>query len=292
MTTLHTLLATYHSTAALKLGAIESPLLRFDFADVKQANTGFKSLVRDQRFDVGELAIVTFLQAKAFGTPYVLMPAVVVGRSQHGCLLFNPARGDLDPRQLAGRRVGVRAYTQTTGAWVRGILEQDFGVDFKRVRWITTEEPHVREYQDPPWVERVTTGKGLEQMLNDGDVDAAIFGNDIPGAPLRPLIPDADKAATDWAGRHGGVPINHMLVVRDSIARAQPEIVREVFRLLLASRDAAGAAASHDGLRYGVESIRATLELIIDYSLHQQLIPRRLTVDELFDDTTRALTRA
>lgn len=292
MTTLKTLLATYPTTAALKRGDVDSPMVRFDFADVKHAHAGFKPLVREQKFDVGELAIITFLQARAFGKPYVLLPAVVVGRGQHGCLLHNPARGDLHPSQIDGRRIGVRAYTQTTGAWLRGILQHEFGVDFKRVRWVTTEEPHVREYQDPPWVERIETGKSLEQMLIDGDVDAAIFGNEVPGPPLRAVIPNADTAAERWSHRHGGVPINHMLVIRESISRTQPEIVREVFRLIVASADATAAGARPAGIRFGVEAIRSTLELIIECAVHQQLIPRRLSVDELFDDTTRALTPA
>lgn len=286
MTTLHTLLATYPTTAALTSGEIASPLLSFEFATVRHAHMGFKPLVRDLAYDIGELAIVTFLQAKAFGTPYVLMPVVVVGRSQHGCMLYNPARGVLHPSQLAGRRVGVRAYTQTTGAWLRGILRADFGLDFRRVRWVTLEEPHVRDYQDPPWVERLQTTKSLEQLLLDGDVDAAIFGNEVPGAPLEPIIPNTDTAARQWARQHGGMPINHMLVVRGSISREQPEIVREVFRLFRAS---AALAGMQERSRFGVEAMRPTLELIIAYAVDQQLIPRRLSVDELFDDTTRAL---
>ena len=151
--TLQTLLATYPNTAALKNGQLTSPLVNYAFADVKTANKAFKSLVREQKFDLGELAIVTFLQAKAFGKPYVLMPAVVVARGQHHTIFYNPDRGHLTPPDLHGRRVGVRAYTQTTGAWVRGFLEEEHGVDFKRVQWVTFEDPHVAEFVDPPWVQ-------------------------------------------------------------------------------------------------------------------------------------------
>jgi 4,5-dihydroxyphthalate decarboxylase len=290
--TLHTLLATYPTTAALKRGEVGSPLVHLDFADVRQANTAFKALVRDEKFDVGELAIVTYLQAKAFGTAYALLPVVVVGRSQHHSLLYNPARGHLDPADLANRRVGVRAYTQTTGAWVRAILEQDHGVDFTRVRWVTFEEPHLREFRDPPWVERAPAGKSLQQMLVDGELDAAIFGNEVPGAPLQPLIPDADAAAAAWAALHGGTPINHMMVIRKSIATSRPEIVGELYRLLLESRNAAGGSADHQAIRFGVENNRHTLELIIEYSVRQGLIPRRMSVDELFDETAHALEAA
>lgn len=289
---LHTLLATYPNTVALKQGRLHSSSVRFDFADVRLANTAFKSLVRDQKFDVGELAIVTYLQAKTFGTPYVLLPAVVMGRRQHQAIMYDASRGHLAPGDLNGRRVGVRAYSQTTGAWLRGILEEDYGVDFTRVRWVTFEEPHLQEYRNPPWVERAPEGATLVQMLLDGEIDAAIFGNEVPDAPLTRLIPDADEAARTWAARREMAPINHMVVVRQSIARNQPDVVQEVYRLLLESRNASPDGADQDAVRFGVEPNRRSLELIIEYAVRQQLIPRRFTVDELFDDTTRALGAA
>src|ERR1700732_270140 len=82
------------------------------------------------------------------------MPAVAVARGQHHTIFFNPERGHLNPGDLNGRKVGVRAYTQTTGAWVRGFLQEDYGVDFQRVQWITFEDPHIAEFTDPPWVQR------------------------------------------------------------------------------------------------------------------------------------------
>ena len=287
--TLQTLLATNPNTAALKSGQLASPLVNFAFADVKTANKAFKALVREQKFDLGELAIVTFLQAKAFGKPYVLMPAVAVARGQHHTIFYNPDRGHLTPSDLPGLRVGVRAYTQTTGAWVRGFLEEEHGVDFKRVQWVTFEDPHVAEFVDPPWVERAPAGKELLQMLRDGEIDAAIFGSENPEDGVKPLIPDADTAAKRWAASHGGVPINHMMVVKESLTHSRPDVVREVQRLLQESRKANPAGRTDGALRYGVEAVRKSLETIIHYSERQGLIPRRFAVDELFNDVTRTL---
>jgi 4,5-dihydroxyphthalate decarboxylase len=287
--TLHTLLADYPSTAALRQGSISSPLVDFDFADVKVSNTAFKPLVREQKFDVAELAMVTYLQAKTYGKPYMLLPAVVVGRDQHHTIVYNPERGNLDPGDLHGRRIGVRAYTQTTGTWVRGILQDDYGLDIRKVRWVTFEDPHLAEYRDPEWVERAPAGKELLQMLLDGELDAAIFGSKMPDGNLKPLIPEPKIAARKWAERHGGVPVNHMVVVKESIARSRPDIVREVYRLLRESRDAAPAGTNLDAFRFGIESNRKSLETIINYAVRQELIPRRFTVDELFDDLTRSL---
>ena len=286
--TLSTLLATNPNTAAVKDGSLSSPLVHFDFAEVKTANKLFKELVREQKYDLGELAIVTFLQAKAFGKPYILMPATIVARGQHHTIFYNPSCGHLNPGDLNGKRVGVRAYTQTTGAWLRGILEEDYGVDFKTIRWITFEDPHVAEFVDPEWVERAPEGKELLQMLQDGEIDAAIFGSENPEG-LTPLIPDAAAAAQNWAERHGGIPINHMMVVKESIAKSRPDVIREVYRLLKESAAAAPPSKNPGALRFGAEAVRKSLETIIGYSERQGLIPRRFTVDELFNDVARSL---
>lgn len=283
-TKLFTLLGNYPNTLALKKGDVKSDLVDFDFADVKVSNTAFKPLVREAKFDVAELAIVTFLQAKTYGKPYVLIPATVLGRGQHHTIAYSPERGELKPSDLAGKRVGVRAYTQTTGAWVRGFLADDYGVDTAEVRWVTFEDPHLAEYKDPDFVTRAGEGKTLVQMLLDGELDAAIVGDALPDPRLKPLIPDADAVARRWAQTHGGVPINHMMVVRGAIAKSRPDIVQEIYRLLQESRRAAPPPAGGllDPWRFGVEENRRSLEIVIDYSLRQKLVPRKFSVDELF----------
>ena len=283
-TKLFTLLGNYPNTLPLKKGDVKSDLVDFDFDDVKVSNTAFKPLVREAKFDVAELAIVTFLQAKTYGKPYVLIPATVLGRGQHHTIAYSPERGELKPSDLAGKRVGVRAYTQTTGAWVRGFLADDYGVDTAEVRWVTFEDPHLAEYKDPDFVTRAGEGKTLVQMLLDGELDAAIVGDALPDPRLKPLIPDADAVARRWAETHGGVPINHMMVVRAAIAKSRPDIVQEIYRLLQESRRAAPPPAGGllDPWRFGVEENRRSLEIVIDYSFRQKLIARKFSVDELF----------
>ena len=288
--TLHTMLGNYPNTQALKKGEVRSDLVDFDFVEVKVANNLFKQIVRDAKYDFAELAIVTYLQAKAAGKPYILLPAVLVSRGQHHTIAYNAERGPLKPSDLAGKRVGVRAYTVTTGTWVRGILAEDYGVDLDKVEWITFEDPHVAEYVDPKAIKRAPPGKELVQMLLDGELDAAVVGDKLSDPRLKHLIPDAEGAALKWAQRHGGVPINHMAVVRTELSKSRPDVVKELFRLLVASKQAAKpGTGALEPLRFGVEACRPTLEVIIDYCARQGLIPRKLAVDELFDDTTRAL---
>ena len=290
--TLKTLLGDYPTTMALKKGEVSSSLVDFQFADVKVPNTAFKRLVRDKEFDFSELAIVTYLQAKNFGTPYVLLPATAVGRGQHHTLAYNPEKGPLRPQDLNGKRVGLRAYSVTTATWVRGILAQDYGVDLDSVKWVTFEDPHVAEYKDPPAATRAPAGKEIAKMLLDGELDAAVLGDKLPDPRLKTLIPDAEGAARAWAAKNGGVPINHMVVVRDTIAKSRPDVVKEVYRLLLESKRAAKLPSDgtpEDPVRFGIEPNRKTLELIIDMCVEQKVIARRFTVDELFQDTRQIL---
>ena len=282
---LSTLLGNYPNAQALKSGAVKSDMIDFDFADVKVPNTAFKAVVREAKFDVAELAIVTYLQAKTYGKPYVLIPTTVLGRGQHHTIAYNPEYGPLQASELAGKRVGVRAYTVTTGAWVRGFLADDYGVDHTAIRWVSFEDPHLAEYKDPDFVTRAPQGKMLVQMLLDGELDAAIVGDTLPDPRLKPLIPDADAVSRQWAQTHGGVPINHMVVVRTSIAKERPDVVKDIYRVLHESRRAVPPPEGGplDPWRFGIEANRRSLEIVIDYSVRQKLIPRAFTVDELFE---------
>jgi 4,5-dihydroxyphthalate decarboxylase len=291
VTTLNAAFDDYPHTLPLKRGEVESSRIAFTFSDIKPANRFFKPMVRELKFDVSEMAIATFVQAKAYGKPLVLIPATVMGRFQHGAILCNAAR-PLAPAELAGKRVGVRAYSQTTAVWVRGILENDYGVDLGKVRWVTFEDGHVAEYREPAGVERVSGDKNLLKMLRDGELDAAIYGADLPQDPaLTSLIPDPDNAARTWYARHKVVPINHMVVVTEKLARSDPQAVAEIYRLLRRAKAAASLPkpGEIDFLPFGLEACRGALQTIIDYALQQRLIPRKLEVEELFDDTTRAL---
>jgi 4,5-dihydroxyphthalate decarboxylase len=287
---LFTMIGEYSNTKALRSGAIKSDLVDYDFDDVKVPNTAFKPIVREAKYDCAELAINTFLQAHYYDKPYVLLPATIVGRGQIHNLVYNTERGKLAPTELHGKRVGVRAYTQTTGMWVRGMLAELYGMDVEKVNWVTFEDGHVAEYKDPPFVSRAPAGKQLMGMLLDGELDAAII-TDRSDPRLKPLVPDAEEINRKWAETHGGVPINHMLVMRDSIVKSRPDVAREVFRMVLESRRQVDSAKGGklDPLRFGVENVRKSLELAIEMALVQKFIARRLSVDELFDDTTRAL---
>ena len=281
------LLGDYPVTRALKAGEVRSPRLALEFAAVATPSSAFKRVVREAAFDVAEVALVTYLMAKERGVPLVLLPAVVLARFQHPLLVCAAARGPLAPKELEGRRVGVRSWSVTTGMWVRSILAEDHGVDIGRITWVTFEEPHVADFRDPPNVTRAPQGRDMVEMLVAGELDAAIVTERSLGdARLRPVIPDPAGAARAWRDRHGGIQINHMVVVKEALSRSEPDAVREVWRLLAESRRAAGCPEPNP---FGFGANRRNLELAIERTHAQGLIARRFAVEELFDDTTGAM---
>jgi 4,5-dihydroxyphthalate decarboxylase len=252
---------------------------RFAFAEYKGSVASmFKRVVRDLEFDVSEMAIMTHLIAVAHGKPYRLLPFVVLARFQHPFLVYCPEkRPALKAEHLHGKSVGVRSYSVTTGAWIRGILMEDHGVDIGRVSWVTFEEAHVAEFRDPPNVQRAAPGKEITAMLLAGELDAAILGAIPTDQRLKPLIPDPEAAARRWREQHGGaIQLNHLVAVKDSVSKGEAE---EVYRLLVESKTAAGDPAM---LPHGLEANRRNLEVAIDCAHRQGMIPRRFTVEELF----------
>jgi 4,5-dihydroxyphthalate decarboxylase len=278
---LRTLLGDYPGTAALKNGTIRSDLVSFDFADYSPTHKGFKPMVREGAFDVSELAIVTYLMAKSFGKPMVLLPDVVVARGQHGYALTNAKRGPLMPAGLNGKRIGIRSFTTTTGAWLRGILANDYGVDLNSIDWVTFEDAHVAEFVDV--TKRAAAGKQIVQMLLDGELDA-VLGEKVEHPELKPLFADFAAEEKAWSARHGISPINHMVVVSADLSHNHPDVMREVHRMLRES-----AAAAPSAPRFTADEMRRSLQTITHYVAQQKLIPREFSVDELFDDVTRTL---
>ena len=282
MMKLRVLLGDHPHTAALKAGEIASDLIEMEFADYKPTNKGFKPMVRDGAFDVSELAIVTFLMAKAYDKPMVLLPDVMMARFQHSFAVTNPASGIVTPKDLEGKRVGIRSFTTTTGAWLRGILADDYGVDLDAIDWITFEEPHVAEFVDT--TTKAPAGKQIMQMLLDGELDA-VLGEQSSDPRVNQLFSDAAAEEKLWFDRHGVVPVNHVTVVSKDLSNNHPEIVREVHRMLRESR----AVAVGKSPAFNDAELTHSLELIINYSAQQGLIPRACAVDELYDDVTRKL---
>src|SRR6202166_709541 len=177
--------------------------------------------------------------SKSFGKPMVLLPNVVVARFQHAYALYNAKHGALKPADLNGKRVGIRSFTTTTGAWLRGILANDHGIDLDSIDWVTFEDGHVAEFKDT--TKRAPAGKQIIQMLVDGELDA-VLGEKVEHPDLKPLFPDVEREEQSWFAKHRVMPINHMVVVSKALMQS-PQAVREVSGLLREGVERAPAAS-------------------------------------------------
>lgn len=260
---------------ALKEGAVSSDRVGFEFVEVDPITRAFRRQTRGMEFDLCEIALTTHAQARAYGKPITALPVVLLRGLHHGALMCradSPLRG---PADLVGKRIGVRAWSQTTGVWVRGVLHDEYGIAPDSMTWITEEDAHVQEFTDPPYVKRMAQGQDLRSLLLSGGVDAVIAVAGLDPAEVRTVIPAADAVAQEWSRRTGVFPINHVVVMKDALLAAHPWLADELMRLFVAAKGDAPVP-------YGVEANRAAIELLMRYATRQGLIPRPYRVEELF----------
>jgi 4,5-dihydroxyphthalate decarboxylase len=289
--TVNAVLGTYPHTKALKDGTLTDPDVTFAFTEVEPIHHAFTPMVRELAYDLSELAVVTYLQAAGFHKPLMLLPAVMASRLQRGCIVYYKPNGVVTPSDLRTARIGVRAYTQTTGMWVRAALAEDYGLPIERMTWVTQDPAHVAEYEDPAIVEHVPKTKSLIDLLKDGDVSACILGNDLPDDPdFVPVITDHRAVDAAWKTAHGFQPTNHVTVVTNAFAQAHPEAVRAAYRLLVEADAVARTNGTSSGKSlYGLEPVRRALQITLDTCNQQLLLPRSMTVDELLAPATALL---
>ena len=278
----------YPHTHALHTGGVKSACVNLDIAPVQVPATAFARTVA-MEFDISELSLITFLQAKTYGRKLVLLPAVNLSRFQHPFLMYDSTKGVMRPKDLEGARVGVRLFTATTPSWLRGILADDYDVDVTKIKWFAWQKPNVPEWHDPANVTMIPQ-QDLKEMLLSGKVDA-IQADPIDDPRIKTVIANPDAAAKAWQAKHNGaIQINHMVVVKEELTRSDPDAVREVWRLMSESKRAAKESPQNAAFTpFGLEANRHNMEIVIDYAFRTGMIPRRFTVDELFNDITATL---
>jgi len=276
---LRTALGPYPHVRALR----DSERIAFDFVEVSPITRAFRRMARDLEFDLCEMAAVTLAQAHAYGKPIAGLSAVVTRGFHHSALICLRQSDLHGPGDLPGRRVGVRAYSQTTGVWVRGILQSEYGIDPASMTWVTEEDAHVAEYSEPPFVVRAPAGRDLFTMLRAGEIDAVVTLQKADPTEMRTVIPDAEAAAADWFRRTRVHPVNHVITVRSEKLAAHPWLADELMRLFTAAKAVARSPVTSDeALPYGLEPNRAAIELLVRFAAGQGLIPRAYAADELF----------
>ena len=287
-------------TQALKDGTVTPRGFAFDFEEVPTIITAFRRMVRSLQFDVCEMALTTYVCARAHGKRFTAIPVFPMRAFHHGAIVRNTASGIEKPTDLEGQRVGVnRGYTVTTGVWARGILQHQYGVDLSRVTWVLSGDEHVAEWRRPGNVVPMGDGRPMEERLVSGEIPAAI-NVQVESPHVKPLVPNPLEAAFDALRTHGLYPINHTVVVKDELLEAHPDVAPALFEafaeakrqymnriddpLLLQVRDVIG-----DPLPYGLEPNRHMIETLVRYAFEQHIIPRPFAAEELFAANTHHL---
>ena len=281
-------LADYPHVMALKDGTVRRDDVAFEWETVVPITRAFRRMVRTGDFDLCEIALTTLAQARAFGKQLTALP-VVVFRGFHHAALVCPLGSSLrGPEDLVGKKIGVRAFSQTTGVWLRGILLDAYGIDHRAITWVTEEDAHVLDYRDPPNVVRIAPGQDLKAMLLSGEIDAAIALAGLDETKVRTVIPDAHAAAAAWYRETGAYPVNHVVCVKSEFAAEYGAPLMGLFTEAKAAARAASEEAKYativggDPLPYGLEANRTGIEFCLRFAAEQGLVPRVFAAEELF----------
>jgi ABC-type nitrate/sulfonate/bicarbonate transport system substrate-binding protein len=296
----------YGLTKPLKDGTVRVGHVKLDYIHVDPIVAAMRRMVRSLDFDISEMALTTYLCAKAFGKPITAIPVFLTRNFHHWAVFYNVNSGISKPKDLEGRTVAVnRGYTVTTGLWARGILQSEYGVDLKKITWAPTDDEHVAEYKAPANVDYSYRGKPIADLLLSGKIAAAVGDVRVNSPEVLQLIPDARNAGFAYFRKTGIYPINHGLVVKDPLLKAEPSLARDLFRVFQAAKKiylsqlAAGSNLSPadetaialmqvvgDPFPLGIKDRngpnRKALETMIQFALDQQVIPRKFSVEELF----------
>src|SRR5438128_7589164 len=180
-------------TAPLKDGTVKPRTFEIEYEDVPVLIQGFRRMVRGLEFDICEMAITTYICAKAYGKRFTAVPVFPARVFHHGAILYNTKAGIRNPKDLEGKKVGVhRGYTVTTGVWIRSILQHEYGGDLNKITWLLSGDEHVEEFRAPSNVVPIEKGQNLEAMIVSGEIPAAV-NVDVEHTDVKPLVANAEQ---------------------------------------------------------------------------------------------------
>lgn len=271
----------------LRDGQVSSPRVRFDFVDYKPLPKAFRRMVREGDLDLTEMAVANHVLAVDHGKPIVGLAVPLWSRLPYTNLVRPVSSAVRTPKDLEGGRVGVRAYAQTSGVWVRGLLQAEYGVNLGRITWVTMEDAHVAEYADPSGVERNTRPGSLRDLMVQGDLLAIMGERIVDPAGIMPVIENGEAEAQAWIARTGITPINHTLAIKAEVLAAHPWLAGELAELFDEARRVAVAAGAPPPPPYGLQANRRALQMLLDFCHDQQVVRRHYDADEIYVDPAR-----
>lgn len=298
------------NNTAIKQGIVKPKTCTLKWIEVDPIIAAFRRQVRGSEFDVCEMAITTYICAKAHGKPMTAIPVFLIRQFHHGAILVNTKAGIRTPKDLEGKRVGVsRGYTVTTGVWARGVLASQYGVDLSKVHWVLSGDEHVAEYKAPANVKPIEAGKKMEDMLASGELVAAV-GLDFEHPDVKPLIANGQDVGIEALKANGHYPINHTVIIKDELIAKHPGLATDIFQAFADSKRVyldqlkAGKIEkptaidklhkrvmdiTGDPLPYGIEPNRRVLEELMGHAVSQKIIPAQVPIESLFAKETLGL---
>ncbi|MFC4121486.1 4,5-dihydroxyphthalate decarboxylase [Nonomuraea zeae] len=261
-------LGDYPHGRALLDGGAEVDGYRVEPVEVRPIIAAYRRMIRDLEYDVCELAPVSYLMALQKGVPIIGIPVFLNRRFHHEDIQCAALSGIRVPRDLEGRRAGVRAYSVSTGVWVRGVLSEEYGVAHEKITWVVDDDDHI-EGRAPANVERVTDGRSLGELLRTGELDAALTGNAGTGraGPPRanwtatatasgtvsgigsgalgedggadgpyPLFAEPGVLSADWYLRTGIYPLHSVIAIRSELVERDPGLPTALYAALAESK--------------------------------------------------------
>lgn len=276
----------------IREGLATSDRFVLDQETIEPFYIAFRRMVRGLEFDISEMPVATLGQAIHAGVPIIGLPLPASCRMHHTSILTLPDSDIRGPSDLKGRRVLARSWPQTSGIWIRGLLQTEYGVDLGDIHWIVQEGPHVPEFKDPDFVQLEESEESLVALLMAGKVDAITGLHGVPEG-TRPVISSAREAGAEWFSRTGIFPVNHVLCVRRDVLDANPWLTQEITELYEKSKKIAhergdlesskhGLPAGLELYKAGLEENRKSMQMLVDFSIQQQVLPASITLDSLF----------
>ena len=187
----------YDRTEALRTGEIQPEGIALNYIAIEASREIFDRMVGNLEFDCAELSISEFIRMVSVGkAPFIAIPVFPSRAFRHGFIFINGNAGIHTPKDLEGKRIGTGLYTQTAAVYIRGHLQNDFGVDFSEVKWIQGAiekpgahgTPTTRPLLKPVNIVDNQSAYSLADLLARGEIDAMVPARRPPGLGKNPDI--------------------------------------------------------------------------------------------------------
>lgn len=301
----------YEITRALKEGFVQPDGIELNLLTASDSTTRHWRFLRNREFDVAEVSASSYIIGHDRNLPFCAIPVFLHRRFRHGFIFINTTKGIKSPKDLIGRRIGVKSYQVTASLWQRGILEEEYGVPHLSIEWLSELDEDI-EFNPPDGLRltRIPDEKSMDEMLVEGEIDALLSPDIIdPISHKDPrvgrLFPDYKREEEAYYRRTSIFPIMHVMALKQELVERHPWVPTNLFKAFEEAKAAAmqrmrnprivplawyqeaweeqEALLGDDPWEYGLgERNTRNLETLVGYSHAQSLIGRKTELDELF----------